>query len=75
MKRKVSLPHRVAALHGGVERTDAGLVAMDEPAVDVDDQVAIFFVKALEHDISLLRGYRCVADGDRCRYTNCDGAV
>src|SRR6266446_3536975 len=45
-----SFPDRVAALHRRIEWTDPGLVAMDEAAVDVDDQVAILLVKLLEHN-------------------------
>src|SRR5205823_6481114 len=44
-----ALPDRVAALHDGVERADGGLVAMHEPAVDVDDEIAISLVERLEH--------------------------
>ena len=43
------LPDGVAALHGRVERADARLVAMHEPAVDVDDQVAVALVERLLH--------------------------
>ena len=45
-----SLPHGVAALHGGVEWADGGLVAVQQLAVDVDDQVAVFLVEFLKHD-------------------------
>ena len=38
-------PHGVAALHRRVERADARLVAVHEPAVDVDDQVAVALVE------------------------------
>src|SRR6266496_2562022 len=44
-----SLPDRVAALHHGVEWTDAGLIAVDQVAVDVDDQIAISVVELLQH--------------------------
>ena len=44
-----SFPDRVPALHRGIERTDPGLIAMDKPTVDVDDQVAVFLVKFLQH--------------------------
>ena len=43
------LPHRVAALHGAVEGRDAGFVAMDEAAVDVDEKVRVAGVVSLEH--------------------------
>jgi hypothetical protein len=42
-----TFPDRVAALHDGVKRADARLVAMAEFAVDVDQQVAILFVELL----------------------------
>ena len=41
--------HRVAALHDGIKWTDAGFVAMNELAVDVDEKVAVAFVESLEH--------------------------
>ena len=44
-----SLPHRVAALHGGIKRADSGLVAMHEVTVDINDQVAISLIKFLKH--------------------------
>jgi hypothetical protein len=45
-----TFPNCVAALHGGIERTNASLIAMDEPPVDVYDQIAILLVKLLEHE-------------------------
>ena len=53
-----AFPDGVAALHGGIERADAGLVAVDEPAADVDDQVAVLFVGFLEHRKGLARSVR-----------------
>jgi hypothetical protein len=44
-----AFPDRITALDDGVERADAGLVAVDQSAGDVDDQVAIAFVVALLH--------------------------
>ena len=44
-----SFPDCVPALHGGIERTDAGFIAMHELTVDIDNQVAIFLVEFLEH--------------------------
>ncbi len=44
-----SLPHRVAALHCRVERTHPGFVTVRKLAIDVDEQVAVAFVEALEH--------------------------
>ena len=48
-----ALPDRVAALHRAVERADAGLVAVHELAVDVDEQVAVALVEGLEHQVIL----------------------
>jgi hypothetical protein len=45
-----TFPNCVAALHGGIERTNASLIAMDEPPVDIYDQIAILLVKLLEHE-------------------------
>ena len=45
-----TFPNRVATLHSGIERTDTGLVAVHEPAVDVHHQVTVLFVELLEHD-------------------------
>ncbi len=44
-----AFPDRVPSLHRGIERTDAGLVAMHQLAVDVYDQVAVFRIKFLQH--------------------------
>ena len=44
-----SFPDRVAALHRGIKRADAGLVAVHELAVDVHQQVAVLLVELLEH--------------------------
>ena len=44
-----SFPDRVAALDRRVERADAGLIPMHQLAVDVDQQIAVFFVEVLEH--------------------------
>src|SRR5712692_3154893 len=43
------LPNRVAPLHCRIERTDPGLVAMNELTVDVDRQVLVFGIRFLEH--------------------------
>src|SRR5690606_7369225 len=52
------LPDGVAALDGRVERAHAGLVAVDEATVDVDEEVAVAFVELLEHggQWSVVRG-------------------
>ena len=42
-----TFPHRVAALHRGVEWAHARLVAVKQFPVHVDDQVAIAFVEGL----------------------------
>ena len=44
-----TFPDSIPTLHGRIEWTDPSLVAMDELAVDVNDQVAISFVEFLEH--------------------------
>jgi len=46
-----AFPNGVAALHSRIKGTDARLVAMHQPAVDVDKQVSIAFVEFLEHGI------------------------
>ena len=35
------------------DRADAGLVPVDQPVVDPDDQVAVAPVEALQHQVSL----------------------
>eukprot|EP01026_Neomeris_dumetosa_P072435 TRINITY_DN73751_c1_g1_i1.p3 TRINITY_DN73751_c1_g1~~TRINITY_DN73751_c1_g1_i1.p3 ORF type:complete len:109 (+),score=23.66 TRINITY_DN73751_c1_g1_i1:28-327(+) len=42
-------PDRVASLDGGVEGADAGSVAVDQLAIDVDEQVFVLLVECLEH--------------------------
>jgi hypothetical protein len=44
-----SLPHGIAALHDRIEWAHRGLVAMHQSAADVDDQVAVAVVEALQH--------------------------
>ena len=44
-----SLPNRVAALDGGVERAHPGPVPVAEPAAHVDDQVAVALIVTLQH--------------------------
>jgi hypothetical protein len=44
-----TFPDSVPTLHGRIERTDPSLVAMDELAVDVNDQIAVSFVEFLKH--------------------------
>ncbi len=44
-----SLPDRITSLHRRVERTNAGFVAMNELAVEVDQQVAVSLIKLLQH--------------------------
>ena len=47
------LPHGVPALDGAVERADAGLVAVQELAAHVDDQVPVALVELLQHSVLL----------------------
>src|SRR5205823_5641019 len=42
-------PDRISPLHGRIERAHARLVSMHKPPVDVHDQVAVLFVKRLQH--------------------------
>ncbi len=51
-----AFPDGVAALDGGVEWADAGVVAVDEFGVDVDEEVAVAFVVGLEHGVAFLGG-------------------
>src|ERR1700730_9524197 len=44
-----SFPDGVAALHCRIERTNSCLVAMQQSAVDIHDQVAVLLVKLLQH--------------------------
>ena len=44
-----AFPDGIAVLDGGVEGADAGFVTMNEPAVDVNDQVGVGGVVLLEH--------------------------
>jgi hypothetical protein len=44
-----ALPDGIATLYRGVEGANAGFVAMDQLPVDVDQEVAVFFVEFLEH--------------------------
>jgi len=44
-----TLPDSIPTLHGRIEWTDPSLVAMNELAVDVNDQIAVSFVESLEH--------------------------
>ena len=48
-----ALPHRVAALHGGVERADRRLGPVRQAPGDVDDQVPVALVELLQHRYSL----------------------
>ena len=57
-------PDGVAALHDRIERADAGLVAMDEAAVDVDDEVAVFVVEFLEHRLSWMLTQRLECEAE-----------
>ena len=45
-----SFPDCIAALDSRIERADPGFVAMDQLSVDIDDQVAVFRVKLLQHE-------------------------
>ena len=42
-------PDSIPTLHGRIEWTDPSLIAMNELAVDVNDQIAISFVESLKH--------------------------
>ena len=42
-------PDCVTALHRGIKRTDSCFVAMHELTVDIDDQVAVLWIKFLKH--------------------------
>ena len=44
-----AFPNAVAALYQRVEGAYAGLVAMDELAIDVDDEFTIALVELLQH--------------------------
>jgi hypothetical protein len=44
-----AFPNRVPPLHRGIERTDTGVFAMHQLAVDVYDQIAVFRIKFLQH--------------------------
>src|SRR5262245_61449577 len=44
-----AFPNGVAALYGRVEGAHAGVVAMDQIPVYVDDQVLVLFVESLKH--------------------------
>src|SRR5262249_30179845 len=46
-------PDRIAALHDRVERADAGLIPVREPAADADQQIAVALVEGLLHYASL----------------------
>jgi hypothetical protein len=45
-----AFPHGVPTLNDAVERAYAGLIAMDELTVDVDDEIPIPLIKSLEDD-------------------------
>ena len=49
------LPHRVAALHDAVEGAHAGLVAVHERTVHVDEDVRVAWIEALQHDYTRIR--------------------
>src|SRR5947209_538054 len=53
-----SFPDGVAALDSGVKWTDSGIVAINQAAVDVDDQVAIGGIKFLQHRSDCSGGVR-----------------
>src|SRR5207244_8829903 len=44
-----SFPDGIATLDRRIKWTDTGLVAMEQAAVDVDQQVAVFLIELLEH--------------------------
>jgi hypothetical protein len=37
-------------LDGGIERTDAGFIAVNQFTVDVDDQVLVLGIELLKHE-------------------------
>ena len=43
-------PDCIATLHRRVERTHSGLLPMEQPTVDVNHQIPVFFVELLKHD-------------------------
>ena len=45
-----AFPHAVTPLHDAVEWADAGLIAMDELAADVDDEIPVPLIKLLKDD-------------------------
>src|ERR1035437_8994917 len=49
-----AFPNRIAALHGGIEGADASLITVQKFSVDVDDQVAVFFVEGLKHGDAMM---------------------
>src|SRR5262245_7404410 len=69
-------PHGIAALDDGVERTYARVVAVEELAVDIDEQIAVLLVERLQH-IALRRsafpGRRTAASGWKARPTSESG--
>ena len=59
-----AFPHRIAALHGGIEGADASLITVQKFSVDVDDQVAVFFVEGLKHgDAMMIAKNNCGKSG------------
>src|SRR5436305_6807467 len=44
-----TLPDCIAALHDRIEGTDSGFVPVNEPPVDIHQQVAVLFVELLQH--------------------------
>jgi hypothetical protein len=49
-----SLPHRVAALHSRIKRTNPCLIAVNQLTVDINDQIAISLVEFLKHEDKML---------------------
>jgi hypothetical protein len=44
-----SLPYRIPALHCRIKRADAGVIAMNQATVYVNDQIPVPFIEFLQH--------------------------
>src|ERR1041385_7106961 len=66
-----AFPNSIATLHGRIERADPCFVAMDQTAIDIDDQVAISLVELLEHIVLICRMTISDASSDNHRSSFC----
>src|SRR5947207_11108812 len=66
-----AFPNGVATLHDRIERADPRFVAMDQTAIDIDDQVAISLVELLEHLVLTCRMTISDASSDNHRSSFC----